>query len=142
MPTRDAEARWEGPLQDGKGSLRTGTGSVDLPYSFQSRFQDGSGTNPEELLAAAHAGCYSMALANELSKAGHVPESVETTAKVHLEKGEAGFSIPRIDLITRARVDGIDDTGFQEIAEATKQSCIVSRVLAGAEIGLEATLET
>ena len=142
MPTRDAQARWEGPLQDGKGSLRTGGGGVDLPYSFQSRFQDGSGTNPEELLAAAHAGCYSMALANELSKAGHVPESVDTTAKVHLEKGESGFSIPRIDLVTRARVEGIDDAGFQEIAEATKQACIVSRVLAGAEIGLEATLES
>jgi len=140
MPTRNADARWEGSLQDGKGQLRTQTGSVDLPYSFSSRFEEGQGTNPEELLAAAHAGCYSMALANELSKAGHVPDSVETTAKVHLEKGDAGFSIPRIDLQTVAAVAGIDDAEFQEIADKTSKACPVSKVLAAAEISLDARL--
>jgi osmotically inducible protein OsmC len=141
MPTRNAEANWDGSLQDGTGSLRTSTGSVDLPYSFRSRFEQGAGTNPEELLAAAHAACYSMALANELAKAGHVPDSVHTAAKVHLEKGEEGFSIPRIDLITTATVRGIDDPRFQEIAAATSEACPVSKVLAGAEIRLDATLE-
>ena len=140
MPTRNADARWEGSLQDGKGQLRTQTGSVDLPYSFSSRFEEGQGTNPEELIAAAHAGCYSMALANELSKAGHVPDSVETTAKVHLEKGDAGFSIPRIDLQTVATVSGIDDGEFQQIAEQTSKACPVSKVLAAAEITLDAKL--
>lgn len=140
MPTRNADARWEGSLQDGKGQLRTQTGSVDLPYSFSSRFEEGQGTNPEELIAAAHAGCFSMALANELSKAGHVPDSVETTAQVHLEKGDTGFSIPRIDLRTVATVAGIDDAEFQEIAEATSKACPVSKVLAAAEITLDASL--
>ena len=141
MPTRNADARWEGTLQDGKGSLRTGTGSVDLPYSFSSRFEDGQGTNPEELLAAAHAGCYSMALSNELSKAGHVPDSVETTAKVHLEKGDAGFGIARIELQTTAAVAGIDPAEFQQVAEKTSQACIVSRALSAVEISLDARLE-
>lgn len=140
MPTRNADARWEGSLQDGKGQLRTQTGSVDLPYSFSSRFEEGQGTNPEELIAAAHAGCYSMALANELSKAGHVPGSVETTAKVHLEKGDAGFSINRIELQTVATVSGIEDDEFQDIAEKTSKACPVSRALAATEITLQATL--
>ena len=142
MPTRNAEARWEGSLQDGKGSLRTATGSIDMPYSFSSRFEEGAGTNPEELIAAAHAGCFSMALANGLSKAGHVPDSVETTAKVHLEKGDAGFSITRIDLVTTAKVSGLDDGEFQQIAEDTSKACPVSKVLTGAEIVLDATLQS
>lgn len=140
MPTRDAHARWEKSLKDGSGSLRTESGTVDLPYSFESRFEDGSGTNPEELIAAAHAACFSMALSNELSKEGHVPDSVETTAKVHLEKGDDGFSIPRIDLETTAAVTGIDDDRFQEIAEATSKACPVSKVLAAADIRLRAVL--
>lgn len=141
MPTRDAHARWERSLQDGEGSLRTQSGTVELPYSFQSRFEDGSGTNPEELIAAALAACYSMALSNELSKADHVPDSVETTATAHLEKGDDGFSIPRIDLETSAAVLGIDDQRFQEIAHATAEACPVSKVLAGAEIELRAVVE-
>lgn len=141
MPTRDATARWESSLRDGKGSLKTETGTVDLPYSFESRFEDGSGTNPEELIAAAHAACFSMALSNELGKADHVPDSVETTAKVHLEKDGDGFTIPKIDLITTASVPGIDDAKFQEIATATSKACPVSKVLSGAEIILKATLE-
>lgn len=140
MPTRNAEARWEGSLSDGKGTMRSATGAIDGAYSSSSRFEDGSGTNPEELLAAAHAGCYSMALANELGKEGHVPDSVETTAKVHLEKGDDGFSIPKVELVTTATVSGIDDHAFQQIAEATSKACPVSKVLAGAEITLEATL--
>ena len=140
MPTRDAHARWESSLRDGKGSLKTETGTVDLPYSFESRFEDGSGTNPEELIAAAHAACYSMALSNELGKADHVPDWVETDAKVHLEKGDDGFSIPRIELITTAKVSGMDDSTFQEIATATSKACPVSKVLAGADISLSATL--
>ena len=140
MPTRNADARWEGNLQDGKGTLRTQTGSVDLPYSFSSRFEEGQGTNPEELIAAAHAGCYSMALANELSKAGHVPTSVETTAKVHLEKGDAGFSISRIDLVAVAAVADLDDDAFQEIAAKTSKACPVSKALSAVDITLDASL--
>lgn len=142
MPTRNASARWESSLRDGNGTLKTETGSVDLPYSFSSRFEEGAGTNPEELIAAAHAACFSMALANELSKADHVPDSVETTAKVHLEQGDDGFTIPRIDLVTEASVPGIDDARFQEIAAATSKACPVSKVLAAAEITLDATLRS
>lgn len=142
MPTRNADARWEGSLSDGKGTMHSESGAIDGAYSFSSRFEDGSGTNPEELLAAAHAGCYSMALANELGKEGHVPDRVETTAKVHLEKEGDGFKIPKIDLVTKAAVPGIDDASFQEIAKATSQACPVSKVLAGAEISLDATLSS
>ena len=141
MPTRNGSARWESSLQDGKGTLSTESGAVEGPYSFSSRFQDGSGTNPEELLAAAHAGCYSMALSNELGKADHVPDWVETTAKVHLEKQDDGLAIPRIELTTRASVPGIDASQFDEIAEATSKACPVSKVLSGAEITLDARLE-
>lgn len=141
MPTRNARARWESSLRDGKGSLRTQTGTVDLPYSFESRFEDGSGTNPEELIAAAHAACYSMALSNELSKAGHVPDSVETTAHVHLEKDDDGFTIPTIDLVSTAAVLDMEDSEFQEIAQATAKACPVSKALAGVEINLRAVLE-
>lgn len=141
MPTRNADARWEGSLQDGKGSVRTQTGSVDGPYSFQSRFEEGDGTNPEELIAAALAGCYSMALANELGKAGHVPDSVETTAEVHLEKGDAGFSIPRIGLRTTVAVAGIEEGEFLEIAEKTSKACPVSKALAAVDITVDARLE-
>ena len=141
MPTRNGSARWESSLQDGKGTVSTESGAVDLPYSFSSRFEDGTGTNPEELIAAAHAGCYSMALSNELGKADHVPDWVETSATVHLEKDDEGFSIPRIDLVTRAKVPGVDANEFSEIAEATSKACPVSKALSGAKITLDATLE-
>src|SRR5437660_686678 len=108
MPVREADARWEGSLQDGKGTMRLGSGAFEGPYSFSSRFEDGTGTNPEELIGAAHAGCFSMALAAALSGAGHVPDRVQTTAKVHIEKGDAGFSITRIDLVSEAVVPGVD----------------------------------
>ena len=109
-------------------------------YSFSTRFEDGSGTNPEELIAAAHASCFSMALANELGKAGHVPESVQTTAKVHLEQADGGFAIPKIELVTKATVSGIEDAEFQEIAAATSKACPVSKALSAVEITLDASL--
>jgi osmotically inducible protein OsmC len=142
MPVRKADAQWEGTLQDGKGTMRLGSGAWEGPYSFTSRFEDGSGTNPEELIAAAHAGCYSMALSGTLGRAGHNPESISTTANVHLNKTDEGFRIQRIDLVTRARVPGLDDATFQELAETTKKSCPVSVVLAAAEITLDAALES
>jgi len=140
MPTRNADATWNGALRDGKGSFKTESGVIEGAYSFSTRFEDGSGTNPEELIAAAHAACFSMALANELGKAGHVPDSVRTTAKVHLEQDSGGFSIPKIELVTKATVADLDDGEFQEIASATSKACPVSKVLAGADITLDATL--
>jgi osmotically inducible protein OsmC len=140
MPVRTAEAQWEGPLQGGKGVMRLGGGAFEGPYSFASRFEDGTGTNPEELIAGAHAGCFSMALSGALGRAGHDPTRVHTTADVHLEKQEAGFRITRIDLHTEAEVPGIDPQKFQEVAQTAKATCPVSVVLAGAEITLEAKL--
>ena len=141
MPKRTANARWEGGLQDGRGTMRMASGAYEGPYSFQSRFEEGDGTNPEELIAAAHAGCYSMALSGELGKAGHDPESVETEAIVHLEKVEAGFAIKRIELRTRVSAPGLDDAAFQEAAEGAKKGCPVSQALAAVEsIEVEAEL--
>jgi lipoyl-dependent peroxiredoxin len=140
MPVRNADAQWEGPLQSGKGQMRFGSGAFEGAYSFSSRFEEGTGTNPEELIAAAHAGCFSMALAGALGRAGHDPTRVSTTAKVHLEKQEAGFRIPRIELTTEAVVPGIDDATFQEVAEGAKQNCPVSVLVAGAQITLNAKL--
>jgi lipoyl-dependent peroxiredoxin len=129
MPKRKAEARWDGSLETGQGTMRMASGAYEGPYSFQSRFEEGDGTNPEELIAAAHAGCFSMAFSGELGRAGHDPESVETNATVHLEKSDEGFTITRIELDTRARVPGINDSDFQRIAEAAKAGCPVSRAL-------------
>lgn len=140
MPIRKADAVWEGDLQGGKGSMKFGSGAFDGQYSFSSRFEEGTGTNPEELIAAAHAGCFSMALSGALGRAGHPPTKVSTTAKVHLEKGEVGFHIPHIELVTEASVPGIDEAEFLRIAGEAKQNCPVSKVLAGAEITLDAKL--
>jgi osmotically inducible protein OsmC len=140
MPTRTAQARWEGPLQQGNGTMGFGSGAYEGAYSFQSRFEEGDGTNPEELIAAAHAGCFSMFLANVLDQAGHTPESVETTANVHLDKLDEGFGITRIDLQTRARVPGIDRSAFDEQAQVAKAGCPVSRALAAVDITLDAQL--
>ncbi|HEY8523534.1 MAG TPA: OsmC family protein [Acidimicrobiales bacterium] len=142
MPARTAQARWEGGLREGKGSVRLGSGAFEGAYSFTSRFEDGSGTNPEELIGAAHAGCFSMALTAGLERAGFSPTSVETTARVHLERAEDGFRIPRVELRTTAQVPGIDEATFQEQAEAAKANCPVSVALAGVDIQLEATLAT
>ncbi|HEY3350881.1 MAG TPA: OsmC family protein [Thermoanaerobaculia bacterium] len=140
MPARTASAVWTGDLKSGKGTMKFGGGAWEGAYSFQSRFEEGAGTNPEELAAAAHSGCFSMAFANELSKAGFVPTRVATTAKVHLEKGEAGFSITRIDLACEAQVPGIDDAKFQELGAAAKKGCPISKLFTGAQINLEAKL--
>jgi lipoyl-dependent peroxiredoxin len=133
MPKRTAEARWDGSLQEGNGTMRMASGAYEGPYSFQSRFEEGEGTNPEELIAAAHAGCFSMALSADLGRAGYAAESVETTATVHLDKLDEGFGITRIVLDTRARVPGVDDEEFQRIAEGTKKNCPVSQALAAVE---------
>lgn len=140
MPARSSTAVWEGDIMQGHGTMKIGSGAWEGPYSFKSRFEDGKGTNPEELIAAAHAGCYSMALSGALTKAGTPPTRVETTAKVALEKTDAGFRIPSIHLETKATVPNIDNAKFQEIAEQAKKNCPVSKVLAGADITLAATL--
>ena len=130
MPTRTANAVWNGSLEEGNGTMRMRSGSYEGPYTFQSRFKEGEGTNPEELIAAAHAGCFSMALSGDLGRAGYEPESVETTATVHLEMGDGPPTLARIVLDTRARVPGIEDGEFQELAEGAKQNCPISRALA------------
>lgn len=140
MPIRTADARWEGSLREGKGNMRLGGGAYEGPYSFSSRFEDGTGTNPEELIGAAHAGCFSMALSGALGRAGHDPESISTTAAVHIEKGDSGFSITRIHLTTTGVVPGIDQAQFEQIANEAKAGCPVSRALAGVDITLDATL--
>ena len=141
MAIRSALARWEGDLKEGRGTMRLENGAYEGQYSFSSRFEEGAGTNPEELIAAAHAGCFSMALSNGLATAGHKPQSVETTARVHLEKGSAGFHIPRIELECLARVPGMDEKTFHQEAEKAKQNCPVSKLFK-ADITLKATLLT
>jgi lipoyl-dependent peroxiredoxin len=140
MPARTATARWQGGLRDGNGAMRLGSGAFEGQYSFSSRFEEGTGTNPEELIGAAHAGCFSMALSAGLEAAGFPPRSVETTAKVDLEPGDGGFRISRIDLTTSAEVPSIDPATFQEQAETAKASCPVSKALAGVDIRLNASL--
>ena len=142
MPTRNASAIWEGGLQGGKGRFEGESGAISGSYSFGSRFGESGGTNPEELLAAAEAACFSMALSAGLEKAGHAPQMVETRAACTVEKVGDGFSITTMKLRTRAVVPGIDDAKFQEIASGTKSGCPVSKALAGVDIQLEATLES
>lgn len=137
---RTSKAQWNGSLKEGSGTVALGSGAFEGAYSFPSRFENGTGTNPEELIAAAHAGCFSMALSAELGKAGFNATRVSTEAKVHLEKGEAGFSITRIDLVTVADVPGIDAAEFQTHAQGAKKGCPVSRALSAVEITLDATL--
>jgi osmotically inducible protein OsmC len=141
MAVRSAEAEWKGTLREGAGTMKLGSGAYEGSYSFASRFEEGKGTNPEELIAAAHAGCFSMALSAGLTKAGHPPTRVHTTARVHLEKVGEGFGITRIELTTEAQVPGIDNKAFQEQAEGAKKGCPVSKLLAGAQISLTATLK-
>jgi lipoyl-dependent peroxiredoxin len=133
MPVRSANAEWLGDLQSGKGTMKLQSGAYEGPYSFSSRFEEGAGSNPEELIAAAHAGCFSMAFSGGLSKAGFPPTSVRTTANVHLEKREAGFTVTRIVLDTEADVPNIDEAQFQEIAEGSKKGCPISRALGAVE---------
>ncbi len=138
MATRQAQAVWEGTLQDGRGQMHLF--GKDHNYSFSSRFEDGEGTNPEELIAAAHAGCYSMALSGRLTREGFPPVRVQTQAKVNLAKKETGFAIDRIDLETAAEVPNITEEKFQEIAKAAKETCPVSVALGAVEITLYARL--
>lgn len=140
MPARTSTAKWEGGLKDGKGTMKVGAGAYEGPYSFASRFESGTGTNPEELIAAAHAGCYSMALSATIEKNGFKPTKVSTTAKVHLEKVGEGFSITKIELASEAVVPGIDKAKFMEFAEGAKKGCPVSKLLTGAQIELNAKL--
>jgi osmotically inducible protein OsmC len=140
MSVRQAEAEWKGGLKDGEGSFKSGSGAISGKYSFPSRFEDGSGTNPEELIGAAHASCFSMAFAAGMGKAGFSPRRVHTVAKVHLEKVGEGFAITRIELETEAEVPDIDEAKFQELAEGAKKGCPISKALAGTEISLKARL--
>lgn len=141
MAIRTATAVWQGTLTEGTGTLSSESGAIrEAAYSFPSRFQEGTGTNPEELIAAAHAGCFSMALSHGLSQAGHPPTRIQTEARVHLEKGEEGFSITRIQLVTEAQVPGVDEDTFQEHAQGAKKGCPVSRALGAVPIELSATL--
>jgi osmotically inducible protein OsmC len=139
MPVRSADAVWEGDVPSGKGTMRFGGGAFEGQYSFSSRFEEGAGTNPEELIAAAHAGCFSMFISGVLAKAGHTPTKVETTAKVRLEKVDDAWTVTRSDLVCEAAVPGIGDAAFQEAAEAAKKGCPISRLL-NTEIALEAKL--
>jgi osmotically inducible protein OsmC len=140
MAIRTAKAQWDGTLQEGKGTMSLGSGAFQGAYSFSSRFEEGTGTNPEELIGAAHAGCFSMALAAALGKNGFTPKRVSTAANVHLTKGADGFAINQIELNTEAEVPGIDPAKFQEIADGAKKGCPVSKALAGTEIKLNAKL--
>jgi lipoyl-dependent peroxiredoxin len=141
MPVRKAEAEWRGTLREGKGEIKVESGLFSGQYSFGTRFENGKGTNPEELIGAAHAGCFSMALSAGLEKAGHPAKRVHTTASVRLEKVGEGFGITKIDLDCEAEVPGIDDAGFQAEAKKAKENCPVSKALAGVQISLSARLK-
>jgi osmotically inducible protein OsmC len=141
MAVREGTAEWQGDLPSGAGTVTVASGLFDGKYSFKTRFEDEPGTNPEELIGAAHAACFSMALSNILAEAGHTPTSVKTAAKVHLRMLDAGPTITRIDLTTVGAVPGIDQAQFSEYAGQAKAGCPISRALAGVEeITLEATL--
>ena len=141
MAVRNGSAEWRGDLQSGAGTVTVGDGVFEGQYSFASRFEEGTGTNPEALIAAAHAACFSMALSNILSEAGHAPESVSTKANVELRFVDGAPTLTRVDLETEGRVPGIDQGQFEQYADQAKQGCPVSRALAGIpEIALSASL--
>lgn len=142
MPVRNASAEWLGEFSSGKGMFSFGHGDTAYsgPYSAASRFEDGQGTNPEELIGAAHAGCFSMALAAGLGRAGYAPKSIRTSAQVHIDKGESGWTITLIGLETTAEVPGLGSAEFERLAEEAKRGCPVSRALAGVTIELKSQL--
>lgn len=141
MAVRQAEASWDGSLKEGSGRMRLGGGAFEGSYSFPSRFEDGAGTNPEELIGAAHAGCFSMALSAGLGRAGLTPTHIRTVAKVHLGTTSAGPAITQIDLDVEGAVPGLNSAQFQQHAEDAKKNCVVSRALSGvSNINLTATL--
>ena len=139
---RKAEARWEGDLKSGKGSIKLGSGAFEGPYSFGTRFEGAPGTNPEELLGAAHASCFAMALSLMLGKAGFRPDYVDATAQVTVSPHDGGFRISKSHLVCEAKVPGIEEASFRQHAAAAKAGCPVSQALAGTEITLEAKLVT
>ncbi|MBL8757052.1 MAG: OsmC family protein [Phycisphaerae bacterium] len=136
MASRSADAEWSGNLLEGKGRIRVQSGTLDAPYDFRARTGDGKGTNPEELIAAAHAGCFTMQLSALLAAAGHPAERLATNAKVHLEKQGEGFAIPRIELHLSGKVPGLSAEEFRKHAETAKATCPVSKALAGTSITL------
>ena len=140
MPVRKGNAEWNGNLKEGKGTVKTESGALNGRYSFTSRFEEGKGTNPEELIAAAHAGCFSMALSGALAKDGYDPKSIRTEDKVYIEKVGEGFKITKIEMTTEAEVPGIQDDAFHKYAENAKQNCPVSQALKGVEMVLTARL--
>jgi len=140
MAKRTANAVWQGTIKEGQGTMKLGSGAFEGQYSFASRFEEGTGTNPEELIAAAHSGCFSMALSAGLGRAGYKPKRINTTATVHLNKVDDAFRITGIDLNTEAEVPEITDEAFLEQATAAKNNCPVSRALSGTEIKLTARL--
>lgn len=140
MAVRNAEAVWEGDLPKGKGTMKLGSGAFEGAYSFASRFEEGTGTNPEELIGAAHAGCFSMFLSAVLSKAGHVPNRIHTTAKVHLEQVDGAPWITKIQLTCEADVPGCDEATFMEQVAVSKAGCPVSKALKAVDISVEAKL--
>jgi osmotically inducible protein OsmC len=140
MPVRKAEAEWKGTLREGSGTVKAESGMISGSYSFGSRFENAKGTNPEELIAAAHAGCFSMALAAGLTRAGFPPRRVHTTASVHIDKVGEGFEITKIELETEAEVPKIDQPAFQAQASAAKEGCPVSKALKATSITLRARL--
>jgi osmotically inducible protein OsmC len=141
MVQRTSQAEWRGNLQEGAGTMKLGSGAYEGAYSFKSRFAEGTGTNPEELIAAAHAGCFSMAFSAGLSKAGFTPTRVHTSATVTFDKTAAGFAVTRIDLDAEGEVPNIEEAEFHQQAENAKRDCPISRLLApGTEITLKAKL--
>lgn len=140
MAVRTADAQWTGDIMGGAGRMKLGSGAYEGPYDFKSRMEDGAGTNPEELIGAAHAGCFSMALAAQLGGAGFKPEKIHTHAKVHFSKAASGWTIEKIELAALADVPGIDEAEFQKHAEDAKANCPVSRALSGVQIDLDAKL--
>ncbi len=143
MPTRSAKADWQGEFKRGGGTVSTETGVLDAQYNFSGRFESGTGTNPEELIAAAHASCFSMALSVGLSQAGNPPERLDTSANVTIDQVEGGFAITKIELSVTGKVPGLDAAGFEQAAQGAKEGCPVSKALAAVpEITLETNFES
>ena len=140
MPVRKANAQWEGDLKSGKGNMKLASGAYEGQFSFKTRFEDGTGTNPEELIGAAHAGCFSMQFSAMLAEEGHAPDSIQTEAKVHFST-DGTPTIEKIELVCRGKVPGMDDAQFKDIAAKAKDACPVSRLYQGADIELDAALE-
>ncbi len=140
MAIRKATAQWNGGLKDGTGSMKLASGAFEGPFSFATRFGDAPGTNPEELIGAAHAGCFSMAFSAILGGAGYAPKSIQTEAQVHIDPVEGGFAITKIELTMKAEIPNISESEFQRLANEAKAGCPVSKALAGTEISLNASL--